>query len=269
MSPKNFWRSQSPVLSLLLFAIGILTDELRTHRISFFAMADFFTSLSSPGRSPLRSSSGSAGSRSSENPFPPRVGHPSPMQENVVEYYSDRFIPSRAASNLEAGFALIDEQQRVGRASPPSGGAEAAAAAAAAAAATPGSEGGGASQNRSQPTLNMLLRSELLGVDCASPKHDRTENSDNRSAAAAAASNGAAAASPPRNLFRFKTALNTMNENPRSLYDLSPVGEQSQRLLLSPRKAKRKIPKVCGGHSWKNAKKKNKLQIGECGVRSL
>jgi hypothetical protein len=193
------------------------------------------------------------------------------MQDNVVEYYSDRFIPSRAASNLEAGFALIDEQQRVGRASPPSGGAEAAAAAAAAAAATPGSEGGGASQNRSQPTLNMLLRSELLGVDCASPKHDRTENSDNRSAAAAAAaSNGAAAASPPRNLFRFKTALNTMNENPRSLYDLSPVGEQSQRLLLSPRKAKRKIPKVCGGPSWKNAKKKkNSLHIAECGVRAL
>ena len=81
--------------------------------------------------------------------------------------------------------------------------------------------------------------------------------------------NGAAAASPPRNLFRFKTALNTMNENPRSLYDLSPVGEQSQRLLLSPRKAKRKIPKVCGGPSWKNAKKKNSLHIAECGVRAL
>jgi len=35
-----------------------------------------------------------------------------------------------------------------------------------------------------------------------------------------------------------------MNEDPRSVYDLSPVGEQSQRMLLSPRKAKRKIPKV-------------------------
>ena len=33
-------------------------------------------------------------------------------------------------------------------------------------------------------------------------------------------------------------------QDPRAIYDLSPVGQQSTKLLLSPRKAKRKIPKV-------------------------
>ena len=93
----------------------------------------------------------------------------------------------------------------------------------------------------------MLLRNELLGADCSSPKHERNENGDRvRAGTASARGGGGGRGATPPNLFRFRTALDTMNEDPRSVYDLSPVGEQSQRMLLSPRKAKRKIPKVCG-----------------------
>lgn len=84
------------------------------------------------------------------------------MQENVVESYGDRFIPSRTSSRLETGFALIDDH-RAGRSSP-SGGT--------------GSSGGTGNSwqegdgvgREGQPMLNMLLRSELLGADRVSPK---------------------------------------------------------------------------------------------------
>jgi hypothetical protein len=139
-----------------------------------------------------------------------------PMQENIVGSYNDRFIPSRSGSNLEAGFAFIDEQHRAaGRSSPSTG---------------EGAGGGAANQ----PTLNMLLRSELLGLDCVSPKHERTENGDAR----------AASGRSPVNMLRFQTALDTMTEDPRSIYDLSPVNGHNRNMLMSPGKPKRKIPKV-------------------------
>lgn len=91
----------------------------------------------------------------------------------------------------------------------------------------------------------MLLRSELLGVDCVSPKHERTtEANGDRSGVSTGSGGGGGGGSTPQNLFRFKNALNTINDDSRSVYDLSPVGEQRQRIFLSPRKAKRKIPKV-------------------------
>ena len=50
---------------------------------------------------------------------------------------------------------------------------------------------------------------------------------------------------PPENLFRFKSTADRIEErDPRTIYELSPVGGTAKRLLTTPRKAKRKIPKV-------------------------
>lgn len=160
------------------------------------------------------------------------------MQENAVELYSDRFIPSRRESRLEAGFAVLDEalaQQR-GRGSPTG---------------MVGGEGA-ADSGASQPLLNMLLRSELLGLDTSpSPQRGRPDGGSGAGSGAEYAwsgggsggGGGGGAQAPPVSLFRFKSPIDTMVEDPRSIYDLSPVGHQNRRLLMNSGKAKRKIPK--------------------------
>jgi len=88
----------------------------------------------------------------------------------------------------------------------------------------------------------MLLKSELLGVEPPSP---RTDRADDRAAAGGGGGGGgagSASSSPSRNIFRFMAPRQTRPDD--SSYSLSPVGSASQRLLASPRKAKRKIPKV-------------------------
>ena len=85
--------------------------------------------------------------------------------------------------------------------------------------------------------LNMLLRSELLGVDAVTSPKNSDKGDTERSSGFAMP--------PPVNLFRFKSAAETISDrDPRSVYELSPVGGNSKRLLTTPRKAKRKIPKV-------------------------
>jgi cell division cycle 20-like protein 1 (cofactor of APC complex) len=83
-------------------------------------------------------------------------------------------------------------------------------------------------------TLSMLLKSELLGVEgTGSPRSaDRAEDRTSTGG------------SPSRNLFRFKAPRQAFTEDAKKTFSLSPVGTASQRLLSSPRKAKRKIPKV-------------------------
>jgi hypothetical protein len=214
--------------------------------------ANFYSPPASPARtswngSPARRSPGGSYITGS----PGRAGR-SPGQENsVVETYSDRFIPSRAGSRLESGFALLSEQQENGRlnsAGTGAGGGD-------------GSSGGGtpstssvngsysgsssgsgsgsgsaaaeASNGRdsgsSQPMLNMLLRSELLGAECVSPRGpgsphwvgaDGNNNNSNSASGGGGGGNnssgngsqGGMRSSPPSgfnhgNLFRFKAPL--------------------------------------------------------------
>jgi len=72
-------------------------------------------------------------------------------QEDVVCKYSDRFIPSRVASNLESGFALLDENTRRPSNTPDS------------------------TRDENSAAYTQLLRSELLGIRSSIPA-DKNED---------------------------------------------------------------------------------------------
>mmetsp|Transcript_50918 Transcript_50918/g.65204 ORF Transcript_50918/g.65204 Transcript_50918/m.65204 type:complete len:509 (+) Transcript_50918:96-1622(+) len=189
-------------------------------------MASFTDPTASPNRSP---------SRRPPYASPGRRSYHSPTKENHGEIYSDRFIPSRTSSRIQPGFSLSDESQFNDSRLP-----------------SPGSGGGGIDGEgneigkEGQPTLNMLLRSELLGIDSISSRSDREGNGRqhefNRTSYDGSISHSSGGAN--NNMFRFKTPLETMNEDPRSIYDLSPVKGSNKRFLLNPHKEKRKICKV-------------------------
>lgn len=198
-------------------------------------MASFTEPASSPpiaGHSPPRRSQFRSSPAKRYSPFQPRFN--SVMKENDEgdEHYSDRFIPSRTGSRMEPGFSMSEESQYIDtRLNSSSGG---------------GREGGnnetsGASSTK-QPILNRLLRSELLGIDF-DPRDD-VLNEGNLSTNSMTSTTQSAKSRQP-NLFRFKTPAETIQDNdPRSIYDLSPVKGASKRLLLNPQKEIRKICKV-------------------------
>lgn len=156
----------------------------------------------------LHSGAGTGAGSSSVAASPVRS---SPMGKRA-DVISDRFIPSRGGTNLQASFALLpDESARAARAS--SGRA--------------GEADASGKDDPSLDTYSLLLKSELLGCDTVIK-----DKGDDK-----------APASPqPKNLFRFKSSRSSRDEN--APYSRSPVGMDSQRLLSSPRKPPRKISTV-------------------------
>ena len=142
----------------------------------------------------------------------PRSSRASPARTSPApkrDVISDRFIPSRGGSNLQANFALLpDEQTRAARSARASTDAD-----------------GGGKEDGGLDAYSLLLKSELLGCDGLVK-----ENGDDKA--------GGPSSSPlQRNLFRFKSTRPARDEN--APYSRSPVGADSQRLLASPRKATR------------------------------
>eukprot|EP00930_Biecheleria_cincta_P035069 TRINITY_DN24150_c0_g2_i1.p1 TRINITY_DN24150_c0_g2~~TRINITY_DN24150_c0_g2_i1.p1 ORF type:complete len:481 (+),score=52.13 TRINITY_DN24150_c0_g2_i1:85-1527(+) len=127
----------------------------------------------------------------------------SELQEKTSSY-SDRFIPSRQASNLETGFSLLSEN------TPQSNNA-------------PGEPG----RDETNSAYTQLLQSELLGMRSGGLA-DKGEEKSFRSPES-------------KNLFRFKASSQFGQDDP---FSLSPVPFRSSHLLNTPRKASRKIPKV-------------------------
>jgi len=145
----------------------------------------------------------------------PRRVHTSPVRGSPLvtkDVISDRFIPSRGGTNLQASFALLpDEHTRAVRSS---GG-------------TRGGDGDGAArEDAGMDAYSMLLKSELLGCDTV-----MKDKGDDKMPA-----------SPQKNLFRFKSSRMPRDEN--APYSRSLVGLDSHRLLASPRKTPRKISTV-------------------------
>jgi cell division cycle 20-like protein 1 (cofactor of APC complex) len=131
--------------------------------------------------------------------------------------YSDRFIPSRQRGvPLHDSFALLPDSPGAApkkRDSPQTVGSSDA-----------------ASKDDNLDTYSMLLRSELLGPDQLPSPSYRSFGADQQP-------------SPQqRNLFRFRASPTARDEN--AAFSLSPVGQDSQRVLASPRKAPRKISTV-------------------------
>ena len=126
------------------------------------------------------------------------------MKENAVEHYSDRFIPSRSGSRIDDGFVALEEAQaRISMGGRPG---------------SPDASGAGSGQagpatadgrGSPQPTLNMLLRAELLGDTRVPPRGSPTADSGR---VASASGGGASRASPQShqpqpNIFRFKVKM--------------------------------------------------------------
>jgi len=125
------------------------------------------------------------------------------------ETYSDRFIPIRTSTNLSEVFETIAEPESSENTPPKD-------------------------DTVTVSTYNMILRNELLG----SPLQDVSLNSSR-----AQSSSTSPNSSPPKtNLFKYKTSKTT--EKTDSPFSLSPISEESQKLLSSPRKPPRKIAKA-------------------------
>lgn len=184
--------------------------------------------------------------------------------------YSDRFIPSRigstlafssnlasaqggaqssdnddgngnnsANSNVHVQPSAAPNQTNTGSSSNPSQ----------AAAGATGT--GAAAGTESQALLTTLLRNELLGASSLPPSPPPKAAQEN----CAPGSSPADAPPPSPNMLRFKAPRQRFyDETTRAFTSLSPIGNDSQRLLASPKRATRKIPKVRRGakseRSW-------------------
>lgn len=239
----------------------------------------FSPSLQSPSRSYQTPRSSPRGKTSfySANVTPSKYGGlsssttPKARGDGERQLYSDRFIPSRASSNLT--FSVWDDAASNNnltddnRMSSPSN--------------TQGADGFGdvdgsgsrqdgymnnsQSQSQQQPILNALLRSELLGENLEPSLSSSSNNANNTMSPQR--NNGrrtspAQESRPPltdgRNFLRYNQARRQLfhdevfrhnsSTNPTSVIDsfsLSPVGvKSSHRLMNMPQKRKRKIAKV-------------------------
>jgi len=118
--------------------------------------------------------------------------------------YSDRLIPSRAASNLESGFALLDENSRR-----PNSAAD-------------------TTRDENSAAYTQLLRSELLGIRSSGTPAEKGEDKPLKTP-------------DSKNLFRFKQSPCITHDD---AFSLSPVPFQNNDLFNTPRKVPRKIAKV-------------------------
>jgi cell division cycle 20-like protein 1 (cofactor of APC complex) len=152
----------------------------------------------------LKSPSKVASPPSKQSPTSPSKS--SPITSPKKDNYSDRFIPLSTAQDVGTSFSLLQ--------SPPN-------------------DKSTDALKDNQSTYNLVLKSELLGSECVTDMCvDRNEEG--------AVPRGAIA--QPRNILRYKSRRKlSLGESP---YSLSPMSLESQKLLSSPRKPPRKIPKV-------------------------
>lgn len=163
------------------------------------------------------------------------TARPSPYTDrDNNNVYSDRYIPSRSGSDVSTGFSLLDS----------TGGRARDAAVQAAA------DARNELNREAFTTYSMLLKSELLGMELSPMRgvdpasgtmHSSGGLGGERGHSFSCGRGGGKAA---RNLFRFKAPRQHHVDNSKRGYSLSPLGSASERLLSSPRKAKRKIAKV-------------------------
>jgi len=138
----------------------------------------------------------------------------SPISSPSKDRYGDRFIPSRAGAKWRINFNLVEENK-------PQSPTQARKA-----------RDISSDNNKDSVAYNCLLKNELLGAGIEDLK-DQQE--DERRILVPKESN---------NLFQYRVPRRSLDSCDSSPYSLSPVGNKSQKLLRSPRKAVRKISKI-------------------------
>lgn len=186
--------------------------------------------------------SGSASSSSTGRGSAP----PSPSKKKSV--YGDRFIPNRDGLDFHQGFQLLSDAP-----STPTKGKRKAAA--------PETD---AQKEEANRTFNKLLKTELFGPDSIDSKprspgsraHSSSHSSSTVNAGGTAPSSPSASkplfsfSSPSRKRFpigereRVIGGAQGLDSPTHERYSVSPVRYESQKLLLSPRKAPRQLSKV-------------------------
>ena len=164
---------------------------------------------------------------SPSSPFSSPV--PSPVSSPQKDKYGDRFIPSRSGAVWHINFNLNPETSKAVPVSPSQ-------------TRSPASNTNGNSNTRAgEPNpdsskdgmaYNCLLKNELLGAGIEDLKD---QQSDERRILVPKDS---------KNMFQYRVSRRSLDDHDSSPYSLSPVGNKSQKLLRSPRKAVRKISKI-------------------------
>eukprot|EP00276_Gloeochaete_wittrockiana_P010950 CAMPEP_0184656362 /NCGR_PEP_ID=MMETSP0308-20130426/16447_1 /TAXON_ID=38269 /ORGANISM="Gloeochaete witrockiana, Strain SAG 46.84" /LENGTH=462 /DNA_ID=CAMNT_0027093457 /DNA_START=94 /DNA_END=1479 /DNA_ORIENTATION=- len=140
------------------------------------------------------------------------------------EKYGDRFIPSRSGSNLEAIFPLLDLNPSISSSPVESG-----------------------SKEDVLATYGILLKSELLGLECSPSPHERFASGERyENSSDTSNSESGTPGKAVRNLFRFQTPATPPKPLGSSAFSLSPVGNISDPSLFhsSAKKPTRRISKV-------------------------
>uniref|UniRef100_H2YPL1 Fizzy-related protein homolog n=1 Tax=Ciona savignyi TaxID=51511 RepID=H2YPL1_CIOSA len=143
---------------------------------------------------------------------------------------SDRFIPSRAGARWHIDFDLIYEKGQGRSPSKPNNNQQNTNQAN-----TPQTNQQQQQQSPQHLMYQCLLRNELLGSEIDRIKYNQLESKKMNNNVI----------SERKNLFKYSLRMKRVDCNETtSPYSLSPIGCKSQKLLRSPRKPMRKIPKV-------------------------
>lgn len=140
----------------------------------------------------------------------------SPLTSPQKDKCGDRFIPARSGAMWHINFNLIQENK-------PQSPSQ-----------TRKAREANTDSSKDGMAYNCLLKNELLGTGVDDLKA-LDQQSDERKILVPKESN---------NMFQYRVPRRSMDTSDSSPYSLSPVGNKSQKLLRSPRKAVRKISKI-------------------------
>ena len=234
-----------------------------------------------PARSPTRSPGQTPERLTSSGKSPHSAGRIKSLDSDDDIVYSDRYIPSRSGSNIEMGYTVMD-RSNIGEGN--NGGENSNNTSNNATSGAAGSSGTGGSTDSASTsegskegahTYSMLLRTELLGMESTSGRRvargssgSGRGSSGGTSSSSSGSGTGDASGGTGTNssgsgsggtgtgsarvtargpalttMFKYQTLRRSFDRD-IDKPSLSPVGSVSAKLLASPRKAKRKIPKV-------------------------
>ncbi|GAA5848244.1 hypothetical protein JCM9279_000988 [Rhodotorula babjevae] len=170
------------------------------------------------------------------------LGGTSPTKKRI---YGDRFIPSRDGLDLATSYSLLPGSTSSSNSSTPSASHKGKRRAAE----------GDAQTEEANKTFDSLLRSELFGPSSLDPtpllRSPSSVRTQTQYTATTSPSNSPASAkplfsfhSPSRKRITREGAERGLDSPTHERYSLSPVRHESQKLLLSPRKAMRQVSRV-------------------------
>lgn len=181
----------------------------------------------------------SSPSRSTRLLEPPKFSDPSsPRRRNNKSLFLDRYIPNRTGVDLQAAFSLSDQPHQTRLIAD--------------------NEIELRKEEEANRTFSTVLKAELFGDNVpsrlnSSPEHNNNNNNNNNNVPSnnndSASSLDDDILSTPRrpNLFTYQSPQKSRpisRDLQQELYSLSPVRQESQKLLLSPQKKPRSISKV-------------------------